>query len=160
MLMIVLRFTHIFCGALWVGVMTFQTFFLLPALSEAGPDSGKLMAALARRRIPIIMLLIALLTIASGFWLLMRLVGGNAAVVMRTPMGRALGWGGVAAILGFIVGMSVVRPAMMKAIKLGQEGPTHAAEIARLRARASTGGKVVTVLLLVALSLMAVARYL
>lgn len=160
MLMIVLRFTHVVFGALWVGMMTFQTFFLLPAMGEAGPDAGKLMASLARRRIPIIMLLIALLTIGSGIWLLMRLIGGSAAVVMRTPTGRALGWGGVAAIIGFLIGMSVVRPAMMKIIRLGQEGATHAAEIQRLRARALIGGRVVTGLLLLALALMAVARYL
>lgn len=160
MLMIVLRFTHIFFGALWVGMMAFQIFFLMPALAEVGPDAGKVMASFARRRIPIVMLSIALLTIISGIWLLMRFVGGDAGVAMRTPMGRALGWGGVAAIVAFIVGMSVVRPAMMKAMQLGQEGPTHAAEIGRLRARATTGGKIVAGLLMLALALMAVARYL
>jgi len=43
--MLVLRFSHLFFGALWVGMMAFQTFFLMPALAEVGPDSGKFMAA-------------------------------------------------------------------------------------------------------------------
>ena len=43
--MLVLRFSHVFFGALWVGMMAFQTFFLMPALAEVGPDSGKFMAA-------------------------------------------------------------------------------------------------------------------
>jgi uncharacterized membrane protein len=157
--MILLRFTHVFFGALWVGMMAFQTFFLMPALGEAGPDSGKIMASLARRRIPTVMLLIALLTLGSGVWLLMRFVGGDAAIAMRTPMGRALGWGGVAAIVAFIIGMSIVRPAMMKAMSLSQSGGSPE-EIGRLRARAGKGSRFVSALLLIALALMAVARYL
>ena len=58
--MLVLRFFHVFFVALWVGMMAFQTFFLMPALAEVGPDSGKLMAALMRRRIPVILPIVAL----------------------------------------------------------------------------------------------------
>lgn len=166
--MLILRFSHVFFGALWVGMMAFQTFFLMPSLTEAGPDAGKLMAALARRRIPVIMPIIALITLASGTWLLMRLMGGNAAVLMRTPMGRAYGWGGVAAILSFVIGIVVMRPAMMRSMKLAESLPSlppdqraaRSAEIQRLRARGAIMGRVVTVLLLIALALMAVARYL
>src|SRR5437016_1076394 len=50
-LLLVLRFSHVFFGALWVGMMAFQTFFLMPALAEVGPESGKFMAALMRRRL-------------------------------------------------------------------------------------------------------------
>jgi uncharacterized membrane protein len=161
MLTIVLRFSHVFFGALWVGMMAFQTFFLMPALSEAGPDAGKVMGALARRRIPVIMPIIALITLVSGIWLLMRLTGANPAVVMRSPMGRAYGWGGVAAILAFLLGIFVMRPAMMRSMKLAESGnPANAPEIQRLRARGAMLGKVVTALLLIALGLMAVARYL
>ena len=60
--MLVLRFAHVFFGALWVGMMAFQTFFLMPALAEVGPDAGKFMAALMRRRIPVILPIVALVT--------------------------------------------------------------------------------------------------
>jgi hypothetical protein len=127
------------------------------------------MAALAKRRIPLILPIIALLTLASGTWLLMRLIGPDAAVVMRTSMGRAYGWGGVAAIVAFLLGIALMRPAMVRSLRLaealgGATTPDERArmqtEIQRLRARAAGIGRVVTILLLIALGLMAVARYL
>ncbi len=166
--MLVLRFAHVFFGALWVGMMAFQTFFLMPALAEVGPDSGKLMAALMRRRIPIILPIVALITLISGFWLFQRLSGGAAAGLMRTPMGMAFGSGGVAALLAFVIGIVVVRPAMMRSTELAAslasaspgDRATLSAEIQRLRARGAMTSWVVMILLLYALGAMAVARYL
>src|SRR5205823_9232623 len=112
--MLVLRFAHVFFGALWVGMMAFQTFFLMPALAEVGPDAGKFMAALMRRRIPVILPTVALITLVSGFWLFQRLSGGAAAGLLRTPMGLAFGSGGVAALFAFLLGIVVMRPAMMR----------------------------------------------
>src|SRR5258705_9423462 len=108
MLMIVLRFTHVFVGALWVGMMVFQVFFLIPALGQAGPDAGKVMAALMRMRIPIIVPIFALLTLISGFWMFQRLAGGAPEALMATPMGKAFGGGGVAGLLAFIIGLFVL----------------------------------------------------
>jgi hypothetical protein len=98
----------------------------------------------------------------------MRLIGGDAAVVMRTSMGRAYGWGGVAAIVAFLLGIIVMRPAMVRSMQLAgtlgsvtpDERARTQAEIQRLRARAAGMGRVVTILLLFALGAMAVARYL
>src|SRR5258705_8794845 len=103
MLMIVLRSTHVFFGALWVGMMVFQVFFLIPALGQAGPDAGKVMAALMRMRIPIIVPIFALLTLISGVWMFQRLAGGAPGALMGAPMGDALGWGGLAALLAFLI---------------------------------------------------------
>ena len=168
MLTLVLRFAHVFFGAIWVGMATFQVFFLGPALNEAGPDAGKVMAALTKRRILVIMPIIALITIISGMWLLVRLGGENMAVVMASPMGKAFAWGGVIAILAFLIGILGMRPFMMRSMKLMQELPTAPpdrratlqAEMQRLRARGTLLGKIVTAMLLIALALMAVARYL
>ena len=160
-MMLILRFTHVVFGALWVGMMTLQVCFLFPSLMEAGPDAGKVMQGMMRRRLPLIMSVIALLALISGTWLLMKLMGGNAAVVMRTPMGRAYAWGGTAAIVAFLLGFGVMRPMMMKSMRLAETlGPGGAPEVQRLRARGAMIGRVVTVLLLIALALMAVARYL
>src|SRR5947208_12516610 len=91
-----------------------HTFFLMPALAEVGPDSGKLMAALMRRRIPVILPIVALITLVSGFWLFQRLSGGAPAGLMRTPIGLAFGSGGLAALLAFLLGVVVMRRAMMR----------------------------------------------
>jgi len=161
MMTLVLRFTHVFFAALWVGMMAYQTFFLMPVLGEVGADSGKLMAALMRRKIPQAMLGAAILAIVSGFWLFQRMAGGNAGALMQTAMGKGFAFGGAAALLAFLPGLTVVRPAMMKAARLGQSGGAAAGpEIQRLRARGATYGYVVAFLLLFALAAMAVARYL
>jgi len=160
-LMIVLRFAHVFFGALWVGMMAFQIFFLGPSLAEAGPAAGQVMAGLMKRRIPVIMPLIALIALVSGMWLFMRLSGDNMAVVWGSRMGKAFGSGGAIALLAFLIGVVAMRPIMMKSMTLMQSGdPAHRPEIQRLQARASTLGKLVSYMLLVTLGLMAVARYL
>jgi len=160
MLMILLRFSHVFFGAIWVGMMVFQVLFLAPALTELGPDAGKLMQAMVRRKLPMIVPLFALLALISGFWLFARLTGGSAGL-MQTAMGKAFGLGGVVALLAFLIGIFVMRPAMMKSMQLAQSrDPGAAAEIQRLQARATTLGRVVTVMLLFTLGAMAVARYL
>ena len=160
MLQIVLRFSHVFFGALWVGFMAFQALLLSPALNEAGPDAGKVIAGLMKRKLPVFMPIFALLTLISGYWLYMRLSGGDAGL-MRTPMGMAFGAGGALALLAFILGMAVMRPAMLRSMQLAQSrDPAAQPEIQRLRARADTMGKVVTIMLFVTLGAMAIARYL
>ncbi len=109
MLMIVLRFAHVVSGALWVGMFAFMTFFLMPAFAEAGPDGAKVQAALAKRRIAVIMPLIALITLVSGMWLFQRLSGGAAGAFLKTPVGLAFGLGGLAALLAFLVGIGLGR---------------------------------------------------
>jgi uncharacterized membrane protein len=158
MLQLVLRFSHVFFGALWVGMMVFGTFFMGPAVEEAGPDGGKVMAGLIRRKVMILMPLFALITLVSGFWLFSRLGGGNMSALMATGMGKAFGFGGVMALLAFIFGMAIARPTMLRAQQLSQSGGSPA-EVQILRARANTLGRVVGVLLLLALAAMAVARY-
>lgn len=168
MLTLVLRFAHVFFGAIWVGMMAFQTFFLGPALSEAGPDAGKVMAALMKRRIPVIMPIVALITLVSGMWLFQRMSGGNMAALMATPMGQAFAWGGAVAIVAFLFGIIAMRPAMMRSMKLAAELPTAppeqraaiSAELQRLRARGALLGRVVTFMMLFTLAAMSVARYL
>src|SRR2546427_4974468 len=118
--MIVLRFLHVVSGALWVGMFAFMTFFLMPAFGEAGPEGAKVMAAMAKRRIPVIMPVIALITLVSGFWLFQRLSGGQAGALMATPVGKTFGIGGLAALLAFLVGMILGRPIMMRSAKLAE----------------------------------------
>src|SRR5262245_35939797 len=142
-------------------MMAFQIFFLGPTLAEAGPDAGKVMAGLMKRRIPVIMPIIALITLVAGVWLFQRMSGGNMKGLMATPMGQAFAAGGAIALLAFLIGVVAMRPIMMKSMKLMQSGdPAHRPEIQRLQARATTLGNVVAVMLLITLALMAVARYL
>ena len=168
-LVIVLRFVHVVAGALWVGLRGFATFFLQPAIQEAGPDGGKVMAAIQRRGLMTVMPVLALGALISGVWLYIRAGEGMPAEFGRSPVGMAFGLGGLAAIVAWILGIAVMRPSMMKAMALGQsiasstsaeERERAMAEAQRLRVRAAKAGRVTAYLLLFAVSAMAVARYL
>lgn len=167
-LIIVLRLLHVVGGALWVGMVTFATYFLQPALQETGPEGGKVMAALQRRGIMTVMPILAAVTLISGLWLYLRAAAGGHAEFARSGTGMAFGLGGLAAIVAWLVGMFVMRPAMMKGVALMQSlGPSASAEerqragaeAQRLRGRAAVAGKATMHLLLFAVAAMAVARY-
>lgn len=164
---VVLRLVHVVLGTLWVGTMAFTTFFLTPALQQAGPDGGKVMGALERRGIMIVMPVLALGTLVSGMWLYQRFYGGIAGL-MASRVGFAFGIGGLAAVLAFLLGITVMRSAMARANGLTealsagqtvQERELRMAEIQGLRARGTATGRVVALLLVLAAAAMAVARY-
>ena len=168
-LVIVLRFVHIVFGAIWVGMIVFATFFLMPAIQEVGPDGGKVMAAVQRRGLMTVMPILALGALISGIWLYIRAGAGMPAEFGRSPVGMAYGLGGLAAVVAWVLGVAVLRPSMMKAMALGQSlGPSASgderqrvmAEAQRLRARAAASGRATAYLLLFAVTAMAVARYL
>ena len=72
------------------------------------------------------------------------------------------------ALIAFLIGIVVMRPAMMRSVKLAEsiatapqaERAAIQAEVQRLRARGAVLGKVVAWMLLFTLAAMAVARYL
>jgi hypothetical protein len=168
-LMVVLRLVHIVSGGLWVGMMAFTVVFLTPALRDVGPDGAKVMAALQRRHVLVVVPILALATLISGMWLFSRFSGGFPLVVLHSAVGLAFGLGGAAALIAFVLGIALMRPATARAAALvealgsaknEQERAARTAEIQRLRGRAASVGVVVAVLLVFALGAMAVARYL
>jgi hypothetical protein len=167
--MVVLRLVHVVCGALWVGMVFLSTFFLLPAVEEVGPDGSKVMAAIQRRGVMIVIPVLAIGALVSGIWLYLRASAGMPAEFGRSPMGMAFGLGGLAAIVAWLLGMVVLRPSMTRAMALAQSlGSSISAEerqrvmgeVQRLRSRAAASGRLTAYLLLFALAAMAVARYL
>lgn len=168
-LLLVLRLVHVVSGVLWVGSMFFTTIFLVPSMQEAGPDSAKVMAGLQKRGMMTVVPILAIATILSGVWLYWWDSNGFDPAFSRSGVGLAFGLGGVAAIIAYAIGITTVRPSMVRAGVLAQQLAQGAqgsareaqmAEIGRLRARAASAGRVVFTLLLFAAATMAVARYL
>jgi hypothetical protein len=164
---ILLRLTHIVLGAVWVGMMVMNVVFLMPTLRDAGPAAGPVMAGLQRRKFMVVIPVIALLTIFSGAWLMMRVWGGGDGLMASRP-GQTYATGATLSIVAFIIGITVMRPAMMRAAALAQtmgsvpneaDRATRMAEMERLRNRGAWSGRLVTVLLVLATAAMAVARY-
>jgi hypothetical protein len=167
-LLLILRLFHITGGVLWVGFGVFMALVLGPALDRMGPDGGKVMQAIGSKLQTVIMPLVAISTLVSGFWLYWIVSGGFSPSYTHSGPGLTLAIGGLSALTAFLVGMLLIRPAMTKAMMLSQrlassppdQQAAIAAEAKRYRQRAVGAGKVVTTLLLLATVCMAVGRYL
>lgn len=164
--LIVLRLVHILGGIFWVGAGLYNTVFILPALTRVGGTvPGQVMGALQQRRLFVIMPIIAVLTILSGLRLWWIVGGGMHYFQHRS--GHAYAISGILAILSFVVGMAISRPAGVRAGTLARSAASDetsrklvADEIARLQRRAIVSGYFAIALLLLAAAGMAVARYL
>jgi len=162
------RLIHVVGGIFWVGAFIFVNFFLAPSLVEAGPDGAKVMSGVMKRRYMPIMMTVAMLTILSGVWLYWKASMGFSVVYMKSGPGHAYAIGGLLSVLAFVIGVSVTRPSMTKAMDLAQRASAPGVpdrdsllvEAQRLRSRGTIAGKVVTVLILLAAVLMAIGRYL
>src|SRR5262245_18311528 len=156
-MLVVMRLLHIGTGVFWAGTMMFNASFLVPAIRDAGPDGAKVAAGLMRRRFMDIMPWIAGVTIVSGGWLLWFDSAGFTNLFMRSRMGIALSVGAVSALLAFVLGVAIARPAMIKAARLAQD-PAQLPAAQAFRVRAAVTGRVISALLRLAVAAMAVAR--
>ncbi|MGH7547586.1 MAG: hypothetical protein ACREMM_05365 [Gemmatimonadales bacterium] len=168
LLVVVLRLVHVVLGALWVGMAVFTATFLMPAIQDTGPDGGKVMVALQRRGVMTVLPVLALATLVSGVWLYWRASFGFQPSYLTSRVGVAFAFGGAASLVAYGLGITVMRPAMLRATALAQavgsaateqERAERLAEIQRLRARGATAGRLVALLLIVAAAVMAIARY-
>jgi uncharacterized membrane protein len=166
--MIFARIIHIGGGTFWIGAMIFVTFFLAPAVKDAGPDGAKVMAGIGKRNFMQLMPGVAVFTLLSGIYLYWRVSGGFDRAYMMSGPGHAYAIGGLLATVAFAVGLAGTRPAMLKSMALAQAAATAApderekmlAQAQQLRERAAKVGLVVVWLLIFAVVLMAVGRYL
>lgn len=152
-MLLLARLVHVIVGVFWAGTVFFNAWLLAPALSDVGPDGAKVMGALARRRMMVILPIAGILTILSGIWLYWHASVGFDAAYMRSRAGMVYGLGMVATLVAFLIGILVVRPTMMR---LATADPSEAP---KLRARAGAMSTLVALLVGVTVVCMAVGRY-
>jgi uncharacterized membrane protein len=166
--LLVLRIVHVLGAIFWVGSGIFSTFFLQPAMVEAGPAAGQVAAGLQRRRLFTVLPIVALLTILSGARLMWITSGGFSPAYFTSPMGRMFLLGAAAGIVAFLFGITFVRPAgeRMGATAAALATATDAEQRAQLAASLAALGKklrvsglFVTALIILAAVAMAIARY-
>jgi uncharacterized membrane protein len=161
------RLLHVLLGVFWVGAVLFTTLFLVPAMQDAGPDAGKVMAGLLRRRFMDVLPVVAIITILSGFWLYWHVSSGFSPEYMGSRSGMAFGTGGAITLIAFIIGFMIMRPAMTRAATLAPSAAQAApearaaqmAEVQALRQRGAQAGRWVAGLLTLAAVTMAIGRY-
>ena len=168
-LTLVLRFIHIVGGVFWVGAVFLMVGFIFPTVRETGQTGGRFMQELMqRRRLSVYMNTAAGLTMLSGFILMGRVIAATDGAWMNTRTGMTFATGGLATIIAAIIGGAIIGRGGQRLGKLGAAiqasgGPPsaeQAAEMSRLQARMGKAMRVVAVLLLIAVTTMATARYL
>ena len=169
MLLIVLRLIHIVCGVFWAGTIFFFVSYLEPAIRTVGPDGAKVMMQLFARRYLNVLPGVAALAILSGSWLLWITSAGFSSTWMKSPLGRGITIGATSALVGFVIGVAVMRPAAMRLWAIAREMPqvqdegrrgALMAEAGSLRDKSRTSARAVAVFLFIAVAAMATARYL
>lgn len=168
MLFVILRFVHIVFGAIWVGSVFALTLVIAPGMQALGLPLDPVMRVLEYKKFPQMMMTFGGLSVLAGITMLYKLSNGFQSQFMSSPFGSALSFGGLCAIVALILGATVQKPAAEKAqairADLAANPPKgddpRVGQVGALQRRIVTTGKLVAALLLLAVSAMAVARYL
>jgi hypothetical protein len=160
---VVLRLVHVGCGAFWFGGALVLAGFVEPTAGALGAEGGRFMQRLMRGRLPAAITAAASLTILSGLVLYLRDANGLAPAWVLTGPGIGFLVGGLAGLLAFGVGIVLIRPAVAEIGRLAPQTTTDPPLSGRARGQEITlrrASWVSAVLLLLAVALMATARYL
>jgi uncharacterized membrane protein len=136
---LLMRVLHVLLGVFWGGTVLLNAFFLQPALRDAGPEGGKVMGALLRRGFMTAVPTAAVITLLSGLWLYWQVSGHFDPAYVHSAPGVTFGIGGLAAIVGFTIGMVAIRPNMAKAAALMQAASQASEADRSARPRAGAG---------------------
>ncbi len=165
--LIVLRIVHIVLGVFWAGTTFFAASYLFPAVRATWPNGGRLLQQLVSRRFPTTIAIMGGITVLAGLRLYWKDAGGGTGWA-HSPAGICFGLGGLAGLIALILGGARIRPAAerlaiaMAAADAATGDVERQTKLAEAQAAADRfGGAVRTasVLLGIAVLLMAVARY-
>lgn len=164
---LVLRAAHVLLAALWLGAAFMLSVFVMPAVRDVGPGGGQFMQTLHRRKLDAFMAFAAILTVLTGLWLYWRFTSGLDEEVILSPGGLAFGIGGICGLLAMILGGAILGRGFARITALGEratalpeaERATHMQEIESLRKRLGVAGKLILLLMVLALVLMAIGHY-
>ncbi len=168
--MVFLRIVHIVTGIIWVGSLFVVVVFVQPSAATLGPAGAPFMSELRRRRFVDVVFIDAVFTVVAGSFLYWHdwhtfpsfgdWIGSN--------FGATLTVGALLAISGLAVAASVTRPTIVRLVSLGTQvagsggtpSPELTARIGALQRRLVVAERVSFVLVLLAATAMASARYL
>lgn len=167
-IMVGLRFVHIVSGVFWAGAVFLMVGFIFPAVRASGPQAGRFMEEVAKRRLPVFMNIAGGLTMLSGLIMYVGAIAMTDGAWLDTRPGIGFTVGAVATIIAGIIGGTVSRRGGQRMAKIGEAikatggaaTPEQADELRAVQARMAKGMRVVAALLLVAVTSMATARYL
>ena len=168
--MIALRFMHVVAGAAWFGSAFLFAGFLGPSAAETAPGSGPLMSAVVKkRRVATVIAFLAITTVIVGWvlWTKNALSYPSIGDWLTSRFGLVLTIGGILATVAAYFGITGIGNNVEKLVEIGDEvaasgappTPEQGARIAHLGAEIEKHSKIDLVLLFLAVTAMATARY-
>jgi len=168
--MLVLRFFHVVAGALWFGSAFLFAGFVGPTAAELGPKAGPVMSGLVKkRRATKVIAGLAITTVAVGWALWLKNAVAYPSVVdwVTSSFGLVLTIGGVLATVAAYFGITGIGNNVEKLVEIGDEvaasggppTPEQGAQMAHLGAEIQKHSRIDLVLLFLAVTAMATARY-
>lgn len=165
--LLILRLLHIVFGVFWAGSAIYFALFIIPAVKASGPEGAKFMQQLSKTGFPIVIMISALITIIAGILLIWKLSGGFQSAWFSTSYAMVLTTGGGLAIISFLIGFTVNRPAANRLLKIGQtiaqQGAPPTAEqmqqLTAIRKRLFTASNIIAGLLILVVIAMSIFRY-
>ena len=91
---------HVVFGILWAGGATVLGLFVLPAVVDAGPAGGAVMAGVVKRRMPVVLTMAAALVVLTGLRLYMLRF---SSVWLTSPEGIVLSLGALLGLGAFVL---------------------------------------------------------
>jgi uncharacterized membrane protein len=167
---LVFRFFHIVAGVLWVGSAFLFVGFIGPSAAEVGPSAGPLLtAAVKKRKVAKVITGLGLVNVIAGWalWLKDMSLRESLGDWVTSSFGLVLTIGGVLATITFFVGYLGVGRNVERLVDLGNEiaaaggppTPEQQSRLERLSGALERHGKTDLLLLLLAVTAMATARY-
>jgi hypothetical protein len=168
--MLVLRFVHVVAGALWFGSSFLFAGFVGPTAAELGPKAGPVMSALIKkRRAATVIAALAITTVVVGWALWLKNAFGYPSVLdwVTSSFGLVLTVGGVLATFAAYFGITGIGNNVEKLVEIGDEvaasggppTPEQGERMAHLGAEIQKHSRIDLVLLFLAVTAMATARY-
>jgi uncharacterized membrane protein len=168
--MLVFRFFHIVAGVLWVGSAFLFVGFIGPSAAEVGPAAGPLLnAAVKKRKIAKVIVGLGVVNVLAGWVLWLRNVDqfGSLDNWVSSRFGLVITIGAVLATISLFVGWVGVGRNVERLVDLGNEmaasggppSPDQQTRMGQLTSALERHGKLDLVLLLLATTAMATARY-
>ena len=159
----VLVFLHIGLGILWAGGAVVLGLFIIPAVLDAGPAGGAVMAGVTRRKLAPVMVAFGVIVVLTGLRLYMLRF---SAGWLTSPAGIVISLGALLGIGGLGIGMFVQKPLVERigkaAAGLAASGapptPEQAAEMHAMRGRLRSIARLTALHLLGAALLMSLHR--
>ncbi|MEW5827953.1 MAG: hypothetical protein AB1846_03615 [Chloroflexota bacterium] len=163
-LVLVLRFLHILAGVFWAGASLMLAFFIGPTI-RATEQSGQIFARhlILKTRFNAAITSSAIVTILAGIVLYWLDSDGLTSAWMRTGPGIAFGTGAFFGFVGFVFG-AMIGQSNTALAKLGEalKGPPTPEQLGQIQAiqkKLAWTGQVQLIAMLLAVTLMATARY-